>query len=121
VRSPWIASATCASWTFPYAKDTLYVLGEIVETNKILMELVAGFFVKKSVKEALKALARKGGVVDANSKNVLAAAEARSQNVEAVHQAMQGKMITGRACRIRLTTYLWTTYLRRCGNHCRLC
>ena len=56
------------------------------------MELRAGFFVKKSANDALKVMARKGEVVDANSKNVLAAEEVCSRNAQAVHQAMQGKM-----------------------------
>ena len=57
------------------------------------MELGAGFFVEKSAKDATKVLERKGKVVDANSENVLAAAEASSRNCQAVQQAMQGKML----------------------------
>ncbi len=73
--------------------ESLYAPGKIVDPNKILVELGAGFFVEKSAKDAVKVLERKGKVVDANSENVLAAAEASSRNVEAIRGAMQGKML----------------------------
>lgn len=73
--------------------ESLYAPGKIVEPNKVFVELGAGFFVEKSAKDAIKVLERKGKVVDANSENVLAAAEASSRNVKAVQQAMQGKMM----------------------------
>ena len=64
-----------------------------MDANKILVELGAGFFVEKSSKDAIKVLERKSKIVDANSENVLAAAEASSRNVEAVKGAMQGKIL----------------------------
>ena len=73
--------------------ESLYAPGKIVDPNKILVGLGAGFFVEKSAKDAVKVLERKGKVVDANSENVLAAAEASSRNVEAIRGAMQGKML----------------------------
>ena len=73
--------------------ESLYAPGKIVDPNKILVELGAGFFVEKSAKDAIKVLERKGKMVDANSENVLAAVEVTSRNVEAVRQAMQGKML----------------------------
>jgi prefoldin alpha subunit len=73
--------------------ESLYAPGRIVEPNKILVELGAGFFVEKSVKDAIKVLERKGKLVDANSDNVLTAVEASSRNVKACQQAMQGKML----------------------------
>lgn len=73
--------------------ESLYAPGRIVEPNKILVELGAGFFVEKSVKDAMKVLERKGKLVDANSDNVLTAVEASSRNVKACQQAMQGKML----------------------------
>ena len=73
--------------------ESLYAPGKIVDPNKILVELGAGFFVEKSAKDAVKVLERKGKVVDANSENIMMAAEATSRNVEAVRQAMQGKML----------------------------
>mmetsp|Transcript_2771 Transcript_2771/g.5989 ORF Transcript_2771/g.5989 Transcript_2771/m.5989 type:complete len:183 (-) Transcript_2771:1165-1713(-) len=73
--------------------ESLYAPGKIIDPNKILVELGAGFFVEKSAKDAAKVLERKAKVVDANSENVMMAAEATSRNVEAVRQAMQGKMI----------------------------
>lgn len=73
--------------------ESLYAPGKIVEPNKVLVELGAGFFVEKSAKDALKVLERKGKVVDANSDNIMAAAEASSANVRAVQQAMQGKIM----------------------------
>ncbi len=73
--------------------ESLYAPGKIVDPNKILVELGAGFFVEKSAKDAVKVLERKTKVVDANSENVMMAAEAASRNVEAVRQAMQGKMM----------------------------
>mmetsp|Transcript_353 Transcript_353/g.770 ORF Transcript_353/g.770 Transcript_353/m.770 type:complete len:169 (-) Transcript_353:1074-1580(-) len=73
--------------------ESLYAPGKIVDPNKVLVELGAGFFVEKSAKDAIKVLERKGKVVDANSDNVMAAAEASSRNVQAVQQAMQGKMM----------------------------
>lgn len=73
--------------------ESLYAPGKIVDPNKVLVELGAGFFVEKSAKDAIKVLERKGKVVDANSDNVMAAAEASSRNVRTVQQAMQGKML----------------------------
>ena len=73
--------------------ESLYAPGKIVDPNKILVELGAGFFVEKSSKDAIKVLERKGKMVDANSENVLAAVEVTSRNVEAVRQAMQGTML----------------------------
>jgi len=73
--------------------ESLYAPGKIVDPNKVLVELGAGFFVEKSAKDAIKVLERKGKVVDANSDNVMVAAEASSRNVQAVQQAMQGKMM----------------------------
>ncbi|KAL7528395.1 hypothetical protein ACHAXR_002423 [Thalassiosira sp. AJA248-18] len=73
--------------------ESLYAPGKIVDPNKVLVELGAGFFVEKSAKDAIKVLERKGKVVDANSDNVMAAAEASSRNVQAVQQAMQGKIM----------------------------
>lgn len=72
--------------------ESLYAPGKIID-SKVLVELGAGFFVEKSAKDATKVLERKGKVVDANSENVLAAAEASSRNCQAVQQAMQGKML----------------------------
>ena len=57
------------------------------------MELGAGFFVEKSAKDALKVLARKEKVVDANREIVLAAAEACVRSTQAVHHAMQDKVM----------------------------
>lgn len=88
--------------------ESLYAPGQIVDANKILVELGAGFFVEKNSKDAIKVLERKGKIVDANSENVLAAAEAASRNVEAVKAAMQGKIMEiqarqqGRAFKNRL-------------------
>eukprot|EP00571_Detonula_confervacea_P007461 CAMPEP_0172316832 /NCGR_PEP_ID=MMETSP1058-20130122/29675_1 /TAXON_ID=83371 /ORGANISM="Detonula confervacea, Strain CCMP 353" /LENGTH=168 /DNA_ID=CAMNT_0013031249 /DNA_START=20 /DNA_END=526 /DNA_ORIENTATION=- len=73
--------------------ESLYAPGRIVDPNKVLVELGAGFFVEKSAKDAIKVLERKGKVVDANSDNVMAMAEASSRNCQAVQQAMQGKMM----------------------------
>lgn len=73
--------------------ESLYAPGKIIDPNKILVELGAGFFVEKSAKDAVKVLERKAKVVDANSENVMMAAEATSRNVEAVRQAMQGKLM----------------------------
>eukprot|EP00579_Thalassiosira_antarctica_P001661 CAMPEP_0201869342 /NCGR_PEP_ID=MMETSP0902-20130614/2895_1 /ASSEMBLY_ACC=CAM_ASM_000551 /TAXON_ID=420261 /ORGANISM="Thalassiosira antarctica, Strain CCMP982" /LENGTH=152 /DNA_ID=CAMNT_0048394835 /DNA_START=88 /DNA_END=546 /DNA_ORIENTATION=+ len=73
--------------------ESLYAPGKIVDANKVLVELGAGFFVEKSAKDAIKILERKGKVVDANSDNIMAAAEASSRNAQAVQQAMQGKMM----------------------------
>jgi prefoldin alpha subunit len=73
--------------------ESLYAPGKIVDGSKILVELGAGFFVEKNSKDALKVLERKSKIVDANSENVLAAAEAASRNVEAVKAAMQGKIM----------------------------
>ena len=73
--------------------ESLYAPGKIVDPNKILVELGAGFFVEKSAKDAMKVLERKGRLVDANSDNVMAAVEASSMNVKACHQAMQGKLL----------------------------
>ena len=69
------------------------MLLENVDPDKVLVELGAGFFVEKSAKDAIKILERKGKVVDANSDNIMAAAEASSRNAQAVQQAMQGKMM----------------------------
>lgn len=73
--------------------ESLYAPGKMVDANKILVELGAGFFVEKSSKDAIKVLERKQKIVDANSENVLAAAEASSRNVEAIKGAMQGKLL----------------------------
>jgi len=73
--------------------ESLYAPGKIVDPNKVLVELGAGFFVEKSAKDAIKVLERKCKVVDANSDNVMATAEASSRNVQAVQQAMQGKIM----------------------------
>ena len=73
--------------------ESLYAPGKIIDANKVLVELGAGFFVEKSAKDAIKILERKGKVVDANSDNIMAAAEASSRNAQAVQQAMQGKMM----------------------------
>ena len=73
--------------------ESLYAPGKIVDPNKVLVELGAGFFVEKSAKDAVKVLERKVKIIDANSENVMAAAEASSRNVQAVQQAMQGKMM----------------------------
>ena len=73
--------------------ESLYAPGKIVDPNKVLVELGAGFFVEKSAKDAVKVWERKGKVIDANSENVMAAAEASSRNAQAVQQAMQGKMM----------------------------
>ena len=73
--------------------ESLYAPGKIVDPNKILVELGAGFFVEKSAKDAIKVLERKGKVVDLNSQNVMTAAEVSSRNAQAVQQAMQGKMM----------------------------
>jgi len=72
--------------------ESLYAPGQILN-SKMLVELGAGFFVEKSAKDAIKVLERKSKIVDANSENVLAAAEAASRNVEAVKAAMQGKIM----------------------------
>jgi len=77
--------------------ESLYAPGRIVDPNKILVELGAGFFVEKSSKDAIKVLERKGRVVDANSDNVMRAAEATSRNAQAIEGAMQGKMMEIRA------------------------
>ncbi|KAL7550013.1 hypothetical protein ACHAWF_013266 [Thalassiosira exigua] len=73
--------------------ESLYAPGKIVEPNRVLVELGAGFFVEKGAKDAARVLERKGRVVDANGENVKAAAEAASRNARAVSQAMQGKMM----------------------------
>ena len=73
--------------------ESLYAPGKIVDPNKILVELGAGFFVEKSAKDAVKVLDRKFKVVDKNSENVMLAMEATSRNVQALNQAMQGKMM----------------------------
>lgn len=88
--------------------ESLYAPGKIVEANKLLVELGAGFFVEKNAKEAIKILERRAKIVDANSENVLSAAEATGRNVEAVKAAMEGKIMEiqarqqGRAFRNRL-------------------
>lgn len=73
--------------------ESLYAPGKIVDPNKVLVELGAGFFVEKNTKDAIKVLERKGKLVDANSENIMAALEASSRNVQAVQQAMQGKIV----------------------------
>lgn len=72
--------------------DSLYAPGRIVDSSKLLVELGAGFFVEKQAKDAAKVLERKSKIVDANSENVLAAAEAASRNVETIQMAMRGKI-----------------------------
>ena len=73
--------------------ESLYAPGKIVDPNKILVELGAGFFVEKSANDALKVLERKYKVVDKNTENVMSAIEVSSRNVQALNQAMQGKMM----------------------------
>jgi len=73
--------------------ESLYAPGKIVDPNKILVELGAGFFVEKSAEDALKVLERKYKVVDKNTENVMSAIEVSSRNVQALNQAMQGKMM----------------------------
>ncbi len=73
--------------------ESLYAPGKIVDPNKILVELGAGFFVEKSANDALKVLERKYKVVDKNSENVMSAIEVTSRNVQALNGAMQGKMM----------------------------
>ena len=73
--------------------ESLYAPGKIVDPNKILVELGAGFFVEKSADDALKVLERKYKVVDKNTENVMTAIEATSRNVQALNSAMQGKMM----------------------------
>lgn len=73
--------------------ESLYAPGKIVDPNKILVELGAGFFVEKSADDALKVLERKYKVVDKNTENVMTAIEATSRNVQALNQAMQGRMM----------------------------
>jgi prefoldin alpha subunit len=73
--------------------ESLYAPGKIVDPNKVLVELGAGFFVEKNTKDAIKVLERKGKLVDANSENVMAALEASSRNVQAIQQAIQGKIL----------------------------
>lgn len=77
--------------------ESLYAPGRMVDPGRVLVELGAGFFVEKNSKDALKVLERKGKVVDANSDNIMTAAEACARNVQAVQQAMQGKMMEIRA------------------------
>jgi prefoldin alpha subunit len=86
--------------------ELLYAFGKIVEPDKILVELGDGFFLEKSTKDALKVLARKRKAIDANSENVLAVAEACSQSAQAVHQAMQGKMMEIKARQQRRMVYI---------------
>lgn len=73
--------------------ESLYAPGKIVDPDKILVELGAGFFVEKSADDALKVLERKYKVVDKNTENVMSAIEATSRNVQALNQAMQGRMM----------------------------
>ena len=73
--------------------ESLYAPGKIVDPNKILVELGAGFFVEKSASDALKVLERKYKVVDKNTENVMSAIEVSSRNVQAINGAMQGKMM----------------------------
>ena len=47
----------------------------------------------KSVNDAIKILKKKRKVVDANSDNVMASVEVSLRNTQAVHQAMQEKMM----------------------------
>lgn len=73
--------------------ESLYAPGKIVNPNEILVELGAGFFVEKSAEDALKVLERKYKVVDKNTENVMSGIEVTSRNVQALNQAMQGKMM----------------------------
>ncbi|KAL7438398.1 hypothetical protein ACHAXM_006188 [Skeletonema potamos] len=73
--------------------ESLYAPGKIVDPNKILVELGAGFFVEKSADDALKVLERKYKVVDKNCENVMSAIEVTSRNVQALNQAMQSKIM----------------------------
>ena len=73
--------------------ESLYAPGKIVDPDKILVELGAGFFVEKSADDALKVLERKYKVVDKNTENVMSAIEGTSRNVQALNQAMQGRMM----------------------------
>ncbi|KAL3775165.1 hypothetical protein ACHAWO_002624 [Cyclotella atomus] len=88
--------------------ESLYAPGKIVDANKLLVELGAGFFVEKNAKDAIKVLERRAKIVEVNSENVLNAAEATSRNVEAVKSAMEGKILEiqarqqGRAFKNRL-------------------
>ena len=47
----------------------------------------------KSVNDAIKILKKKRKVVDANSDNIMASVEVSLRNTQAVHQAMQEKMM----------------------------
>ena len=67
------------------------------------MELGAGFFVEKSAKDALKVLARKEKVVDANRENVLAVAEACLRSTQAINHVMQDKVTEIKAQQQRVT------------------
>ena len=88
--------------------ESLYAPGKIVDANKLLVELGAGFFVEKNAKDAIKVLERRAKIVEVNSENVLNAAEATSRNVEAMKSAMEGKILEiqarqqGRAFKNRL-------------------
>mmetsp|Transcript_15832 Transcript_15832/g.36473 ORF Transcript_15832/g.36473 Transcript_15832/m.36473 type:complete len:165 (-) Transcript_15832:136-630(-) len=73
--------------------ESLYAPGRIVQSDKFVCDLGADFFVEKSSKDAVKLLERRSKVVDANSNNVTAAAEATQANVRAINSAMQGKIL----------------------------
>ena len=77
--------------------ESLYAPGQILDSSKLLVELGAGFFVEKNAKDASKVIDRKLQIVNANSENVLAAAEAASRNVETIKMAMEGKIMEIRA------------------------
>jgi prefoldin alpha subunit len=73
--------------------ESLYAPGKIVDPDKILVELGAGFFVEKTTEDAVKVLDRKFKMVDKNSENIMSAIDVMSSNVQALNQAMQGKIM----------------------------
>lgn len=77
--------------------ESVYVPGTLREPDRLLVDLGTGYYAEKSSKECLEYIDRKIKLVDANSANLSQAIGQTRQNLEAIHTAMQGKLIEIRA------------------------
>ena len=77
--------------------SSLYVPGETTNLDNVLVDVGTGYFIEKSVEQALAFLERKMALIENQAQNVQAAAQYKRQNLQGTVDVMNRKIMEMRS------------------------
>ena len=77
--------------------SSLYVPGETTNLDNVLVDVGTGYFIEKSVEQALAFLERKMALIESQAQNVQGAAQFKNQNLQQTVDVMNKKIMEMRA------------------------